>query len=181
MLYFLAQFYLHPYKDALSNYLESFVLFVLIVLLGLGNTTVLVDTVNGGRYFTLLPIYYLPVLVGLVTTVAYIVYQIWYASCQYYNVRLNIFRRHFFFTCRISCKRKKQTKKFSHSTVSSRYATSYRKQARLKVTKSVVSFEDVELIDGEEREGQTMVDTAADDDSDNVMGTQLNAELPTIQ
>ena len=88
---------------------------------------------------------------------------------------------HIFFTCRISCKQKKQTKKFSHSTVSRRYATSYRKHARLKVTKSVVSFEDGELIDAEEREGQTMVDTAADDDSDNIMGTQLNAELPTIQ
>ena len=55
-------------------------LLMLIVLLGLGNTTPLVDIVSRGRYFTLLPIYYLPVLVGIVTTVAYTVYKIWYIS-----------------------------------------------------------------------------------------------------
>ena len=72
------QFYLHPYEDRIANYLESFVLLVLVVLLGLGNTTVLVDTVdNSQRYFTLLPVYYLPVLVGGVMTVVYIAYQIW--------------------------------------------------------------------------------------------------------
>ena len=74
----MVQFYLHPYKDRIANYLESFVLLVLIVLLGLGNTTVLVDSVdNSQRYFTLLPLYYLPVLVGGVTAVVYVTYQIW--------------------------------------------------------------------------------------------------------
>ena len=78
VIFFLVQFYLHPYEDKIANYLESFVLLVLVVLLGLGNTTVLVDTVDGSqRYFTLLPLYYLPVLVGGVTAFIYIAYQIW--------------------------------------------------------------------------------------------------------
>lgn len=78
VIFFLVQFYLHPYEDRISNYLESFVLLVLVVLLGLGNTTVLVDTVDDSqRYFTLLPLYYLPVLVGGVTAVAYVVHHIW--------------------------------------------------------------------------------------------------------
>ena len=74
----LAQFFLHPYEDTITNYLETFTLLVLVVLLGLGNTTVLVDTVDDSqRYFTLLPLYYLPVLVGGVTAVVYVAYHIW--------------------------------------------------------------------------------------------------------
>lgn len=74
----MVQFYLHPYEDRIANYLESFVLLVLVVLLGLGNTTVLVDTVDDSqRYFTLLPLYYLPVLVGGVMAVVYVAYHVW--------------------------------------------------------------------------------------------------------
>ena len=74
----LAQFFLHPYEDRIANYSETFTLLVLVALLGLGNTTVLVDTVdNSQRYFTLSPLYYLPVLVGGVTAVAYVTYHIW--------------------------------------------------------------------------------------------------------
>ena len=77
IIFFLVQFYLHPYEDRIANYLESFVLLVLVVLLGLGNTTVLVDNVDDSqRYYALLSLYYLPVLVGGVTTVIYIAYQI---------------------------------------------------------------------------------------------------------
>ena len=77
VFFFMVQFYLHPYKDASANYMESFVLLVLVVLLGLGNTTLVVDTVNNNGRFTLWPIYYLPVLVGGVATTIYIVYHIW--------------------------------------------------------------------------------------------------------
>lgn len=61
----------------MANYMESFVLLVLVVLLGLGNTTVLIEAVDDGRHFTLLPLYYLPVFVGFVTVVSFIVYQLW--------------------------------------------------------------------------------------------------------
>ena len=77
VLFFLVQFYFHPYEDTMANYMESFVLLVLVVLLGLGNTTVLIEVVDDGRYFTLLPLYYFPALVGFVTAVAFIAYQVW--------------------------------------------------------------------------------------------------------
>ena len=76
----MVQFYLHPYEDRIANYLESFALLVLVILLGLGNTTVFVDSAdNSQRYikYALLPLYYLPVLVGGVTAVVYVAYQIW--------------------------------------------------------------------------------------------------------
>ena len=77
VLFFLVQFYLHPYENTIANYMESFVLLVLVVLLGLGNTAVLIEVVNDGRYFTLLPLYYLPVLVGFVTAVLFIAHKVW--------------------------------------------------------------------------------------------------------
>lgn len=58
----------------MANYLESFVLFVLVVLLGLGNTQVFVETLE----MTLWPLYYLPVFVGVVVVTTYVAYKIWY-------------------------------------------------------------------------------------------------------
>ena len=77
LLIFLLQFYLHPYKDTRANYMESFVLLVLVVLVGLGNTTSQVDAANDSSHFTLWPIYYIPVIIGGVATIVYAIYQIW--------------------------------------------------------------------------------------------------------
>ena len=74
---FILQFYIHPYEDVKANYLESFVLFVLVVLLGLGSTTVLVRVAVSSSTFTLWPLFYLPVVVGVVVATIYILYHVW--------------------------------------------------------------------------------------------------------
>ena len=78
---FIIQFYIHPYEDTKANYLESFVLFSLVVFLGLGSTMSLVRAshFHSNNNFTLWPLFYLPLAVGAVVTTSYIVYQIWWA------------------------------------------------------------------------------------------------------
>ena len=77
LMLFIIQFYSHPYEDVTANYLESFVLFILVVLLGLGSTTALIRAANLRSNFTLWPVYYLPVFVGAVVAAIYVSYQIW--------------------------------------------------------------------------------------------------------
>ena len=78
VLFFMVQFYFHPYEDTAANYLESFALFVLVIVLGLGNTTVFTDAVSSSKHFTLAPVFYLPAVVGGVVTAVFVGYQIWY-------------------------------------------------------------------------------------------------------
>jgi hypothetical protein len=78
LMLFIVQFYIHPYEDAKANYLESFVLFSLVIFLGLGSTTSLVRASHfHSNNFTLWPLFYLPLVVGAVVATIYIVYQTW--------------------------------------------------------------------------------------------------------
>lgn len=80
LVLFIVQFYIHPYEDAKANYLESFVLFSLVVFLGLGSTTSLIEVSHfHSKNFTLWPLFYLPLAVGAVVATLYIAYQTWYA------------------------------------------------------------------------------------------------------
>ena len=76
LIIFLLQFYFHPYEDVRANYVESSLLLLLILLLVLGNTSVVMNRARSNEYFTLWPIFYLPVLVGGVVTTAYVIYHI---------------------------------------------------------------------------------------------------------
>ena len=76
LVFFFIQFFIHPYESAVANYLESFYLLVLVVLLGLGNTPVLLETVK----FTLWPLFYLPIVVGLVVVAVCMGYIVWYVT-----------------------------------------------------------------------------------------------------
>lgn len=66
----LLQFFIHPYKNKMANYLESFALLVLIVLLGFGNTSESVDVVFW-------PLFYLPVFIEIVIITAYVGFILW--------------------------------------------------------------------------------------------------------
>ena len=77
---FIVQFYTHPYDDVIANYLESFVLFVLVILLSLGSTTAVVRASLNQPIFTLWPLFYLPILVGGIVAIAFATYQTWYVS-----------------------------------------------------------------------------------------------------
>ena len=77
---FLLQFYVHPYEDTLANYMESLTLFVLVVLLALGDTTFLIRRANNVQSFTLWPIYYSPVFVGGIIAAVYIAYHARYIT-----------------------------------------------------------------------------------------------------
>ena len=67
------QFFVHPYKNKMANYLESFALLVLIMLLGLGNTPAFVETVD----VVLWPLFYLPIFVEIVIITVYVGYILW--------------------------------------------------------------------------------------------------------
>ena len=69
----LLQFFVHPYKNKTANYLESFALLVLIVLLGFGNTPAFVESVD----VVLWPLFYLPVFVEVVIIAAYVGFTLW--------------------------------------------------------------------------------------------------------
>ena len=74
---FMIQFYVHPYEDVKANYLESFILFVLVVILGFGSTTALIRAGFIHTNFTMWPLFYLPVVVGAVVATIYVLFQIW--------------------------------------------------------------------------------------------------------
>ncbi len=76
LLIFMLQFYFHPYENISANYVESSLLLLLILVLALGNTTLVINRASIDQHFTLWPIFYLPVLVGGVVTTAYIIYHI---------------------------------------------------------------------------------------------------------
>ena len=67
------QFFIHPYKNKMANYLESFALLVLIVLLGFGNTPAFVQKVE----VVFWPLFYLPVFVEIVIIAVYVGYVLW--------------------------------------------------------------------------------------------------------
>ena len=68
-------------------------------------------------------------------------------------------------------KQKRQSGKVTHSLKSARYTPVYRQRLHLKVTKSVISFDDGVL------QQDDYVDTNDNDNSD----TELNVQSPTIQ
>ena len=70
----LLQLLIHPYKNKMANYLESFALLVLIVLLGLGNTPAFIEVAN----VVLWPLFYLPVLAEFIVISAYVGFILWY-------------------------------------------------------------------------------------------------------
>ena len=69
---------MYPYEDKLSNHIESFVLFVLITVLMLGNTTAVVettrDTSEDEKFFVLL---FVPIYVAIVLFICYLIYKLW--------------------------------------------------------------------------------------------------------
>ena len=69
---------MYPYGDKLSNHIESFVLFVLITVLMLGNTTAVVedtrDTEENEKFFILL---FVPIYVAIVLFICYLIYKLW--------------------------------------------------------------------------------------------------------
>lgn len=70
------QYFVHPYKNKLANYLESFALLVLIVPLGLGNTPTFVEAAVGTSVM-LWPLFYLPVFAEIIIITAYVGYILW--------------------------------------------------------------------------------------------------------
>ena len=67
------QFFVHPYKNKMANYLESFALLVLTMLLGFGNTPAFVEAAD----VVLWPLFYLPVFAEIVIIAAYVGYILW--------------------------------------------------------------------------------------------------------
>lgn len=70
------QSFVHPYKNKLANYLESFTPLVLIVPLGLGNTPAFVEAAVDTSV-VLWPLFYLPVFAEIVIITAYVGYILW--------------------------------------------------------------------------------------------------------
>ena len=70
------QYFVHPYKNKLANYLESFALLVLIVPLGLGNTPTFVEAAVGTSVM-LWPLFYLPVFAEVIIITSYVGYILW--------------------------------------------------------------------------------------------------------
>ncbi len=65
-----------PYKSKWANAAEIFVLFCLVALLALGNTTPVIIESKELEHFTLWPLFFLPVAVGGVVFVVKIAYQL---------------------------------------------------------------------------------------------------------
>ena len=67
---------MYPYKDKLSNHIESLVLFVLITVLMLGNTTAVVEKTRDKKkdFFILL---FVPIYIAVFLFVCYLVYGLW--------------------------------------------------------------------------------------------------------
>lgn len=78
LVVFGAHVFVYPYKDKLSNHIESFVLFVLITVLMLGNTTAVVeetrDTSAKERFFILL---FVPLYLTFLLFACYLIYKLW--------------------------------------------------------------------------------------------------------
>ena len=69
----LLQLFIHPYKNKMANYLESFAFLVLIMLLGFGNTPAFVEAVD----VVFWPLFYLPVFIEVVIIAVYVGYTLW--------------------------------------------------------------------------------------------------------
>ena len=76
LVVFGAHVFVYPYEDKLSNHIESFVLFVLITVLMLGNTTAVVEATRDKdeKFFVLL---FVPIYVAIVLFVCYLIYKLW--------------------------------------------------------------------------------------------------------
>ena len=81
LVVFGAHVFVYPYEDKLSNHIESFVLFILITVLMLGNTTAVVeetrDTDTKEQFFVLL---FIPIYLAILLFACYLVYKLWYVS-----------------------------------------------------------------------------------------------------
>ena len=69
----LLQLFIHPYKNKMANYLESFAILVLIMLLGFGNTSAFVESLD----VALWPLFYLPVFIEIAVIAVYVGYILW--------------------------------------------------------------------------------------------------------
>ena len=67
---------MYPYKDKLSNHIESLVLFVLITVLMLGNTTAVVEKTRDKKkdFFIL---FFVPIYIAVFLFACYLVYGLW--------------------------------------------------------------------------------------------------------
>jgi len=78
LIVFGAHVFVYPYEDKLSNHIESFVLFILITVLMLGNTTAVVeetrDTKEDEKFYILL---FIPILLTFILFICYLVYKLW--------------------------------------------------------------------------------------------------------
>ena len=72
---FVAQTFIHPYRNTVANYTESLLFLWLVCLLGLGNTTALQDDI-GEKPVWPDALLYIPVAVGLVALVIHCVLRI---------------------------------------------------------------------------------------------------------
>ena len=81
LVVFGAHVFVYPYEDKLSNHIESFVLFILITVLMLGNTTAVVeetrDTDTKEQFFVLL---FIPIYLAILLFACCLVYKLWYVS-----------------------------------------------------------------------------------------------------
>ena len=77
VMVFVVQFFAHPYKNNIANYSELLVNLMLVIILALGNTTVLISAVGSVKTFTLWPPFYLPVFCGGVVAVIWVIYKVW--------------------------------------------------------------------------------------------------------
>ena len=79
LVVFGAHVFVYPYEDKLSNHIESFVLFILITVLMLGNTTAVVeetrDPDNKEQHFFVL--LFVPIYLAVLLFACYVVYKLW--------------------------------------------------------------------------------------------------------
>ena len=76
LIVFGAHVFVYPYEDKLSNHIESFVLFILITVLMLGNTTAVVEETRDQEqhFFVLL---FVPIYLAVLLFACYVVYKLW--------------------------------------------------------------------------------------------------------
>ena len=101
--------FVHPYKSRVANYSESLVMLVLVIILALGNTTVLVEATTDVKKFTLAPLLFLPILVGGIITTVYTLgtkYGMLHATIvkMFYQMGKGAFTDSFWSTQTIQCR-----------------------------------------------------------------------------
>ena len=75
-----AHVFVYPYKDRISNHVESFVLLVLITVLMLGNTTAVVESTRDHEK-DFYPLLFVPIYIAGLLGACYVIYELWYVMC----------------------------------------------------------------------------------------------------